>query len=608
MSAGREAKPDRLTSRYWTFGYSAFALILSLLAMLRVLWSWPDAAWQSTLWYIEDVDRILNQGISISSFWIGLGSELATTGYRWFQYANAALFGFDMRLEIVVYYSLALVLSLALGLRALRHLERMGSSPWARATVFAIPPLLATMVGAGSRGMELGQFFGITALVLIAFLIDSPRITTRWFVVVAWIAAPLLTVLTLGGYAGGALLALVAISVLQFVRPTTVREARRRLTHLTLALGTSVIFWASSIALLGTRGDGGDADLTGLWQQVQGDWLFLPKYVLAGLGSSVINAYTLEQAGGRGALAYTIGLLVAGFITLAIVLGYKRAWEGATVPLIIILMGPGLALIVVLGRSFGALWLMSPWYGFHFHLMLAGAVWLFTRAMAAPKALTSTPRQRTWPIPLTASLLVALMGLLAWANVLQWERQPNERAYFQRVQQATLLPSSLRAESSGLTQLVLPLDTSRRAIEILERNRLSVYRDPVATLESLPAPNSIGDGVITIGVDPDGWAGSAIALLVEGKACARLDIQLVPFPGTPGGAGITHPASRVRITPNFGPPSTVVLRRSPRALQFKPAGPSPRIDLVFSRTWQPSVLGVGQDERSLSASVRAACA
>ena len=126
--------------------------------------------------------------------------------------------------------------------------------------------------------------------------------------------------------------------------------------------------------------------------------------------------------------------------------------------------------------------------------------------------------------------------------------------------------------------------------------------------ESLPAPNSIGDGVITIGVDPDGWAGSAIALLVEGKACARLDIQLVPFPGTPGGAGITHPASRVRITPNFGPPSTVVLRRSPRALQFKPAGPSPRIDLVFSRTWQPSVLGVGQDERSLSASVRAACA
>ena len=67
MSAGREAKPDRLTSRYWTFGYSAFALILSLLAMLRVLWSWPDAAWQSTLWYIEDVDRILNQGISISS-------------------------------------------------------------------------------------------------------------------------------------------------------------------------------------------------------------------------------------------------------------------------------------------------------------------------------------------------------------------------------------------------------------------------------------------------------------------------------------------------------------------------------------------------------------
>jgi len=373
------ARPHAAAPLVWRASYAVFALATTVFSLSRMRWAWPDAAWQTNLLDIEAVDHVLNNGLG-GAMGISVGGEHALTGYRWFQYFNAAVFGLDTHVELFAYFGLTLTLALAIGGRIFRDLDRRSSGWPARVLVFAIPVVLSTLVGAGSRGMKIGQFFGMTLFVVLALLIDS-RMSTRAFLVVVLCTVPPAAVLVLGSYLGAPTIALVLVSLLQRLRPTVERPARPKLYVLTGTFLVSTVGWLLLMSLLGpSELNTGFGELV---RQISHDSSFIPKYFLGGAAGSVISAQTLEVSGHGPRFAYAVGALVVLFAVACVVLAYRRAWRGSTVPLLLVLMPVCLVGTLLVGRSMDALWMLAPWYGFNLRLFLVGAIWLLVRALAA---------------------------------------------------------------------------------------------------------------------------------------------------------------------------------------------------------------------------------
>lgn len=594
----------------WRAAYFVFAFATTIFSLLRMKWAWPDAAWQTTLSDIEAVDRFLNNGAS-SAMGITVGGEHALTGYRWFQYLNATVFGLNSQLELFAYFALTLTLALAIGSRIFRDLDRTSSGWPARLVVFSIPVVLSSLVGAGSRGMEIGQFFGITLFVVLALLIDS-RMSTRAFAAVVVCTVPLAGVLVLGGYLAGPAIALALVSALQFMRPTLDRAARSKLLTVTGTFLVSTIAYLLLMLLLPAQEL--DARSGALIDQISNDPLFIPKYFLGGAAGSVMSAQTMETSGQGRRFAYAVGTLVVLFAVACIVLAYRRAWRGSTVPLLLVLMPVGLAATLLVGRSFDALWLLSPWYGFHLRLFLVGSIWLLVRALGAVDVPESLRLSRAFVAQATAVvLLVAVFGVSLFANVNQWRRQPSERAYFQNVQHVLLFPQELTVDENGYTQIFLPLEKSRRAIELLRKNRLSVYRDPQAVLAAMGDTETYDEA---FAANPDfaiqgmldsKWAGSQVQVDVLHSTCAVLDIDVTSFPVATGTFAKNAVDSTLTVESSFGDKKVIVLGDTEERLVLHPTGEFPEVTLMFNRTWNPAALGLGADKRDLAALVHVTC-
>jgi hypothetical protein len=587
----------------WLLGYLAFTVALAAVVLARLLWSAPNAMVLSQFWAIEDIDRVQTEGLSLSSLWVNLGNEHALTGYRWFQYLSAALFGLNTQVEFFVYVGLALVLSIAVGVRVLSVARREGRSIPLRLVVFAVPLVAFTMVGAGSHGMELGQYAGITGLVLLVLGIESQWSPQR-YALVAYLGAPLLTFLLLGGYAIPVALSLVLVTALQWVKPTLTRERRASLLALTYAFVGSAVVWLALMVSSGATGRNDAGGLDALTSAISADVLYPVKYLVGGFAASVINAYTLEGVPLGGTFAYLVGLLVIAFIVVCVVAAYRRAWKYATAPLILILFGPALGLSLMASRD-GALWLLGPWYGYLFRLPLIGAIWLAALALTAPRraATARTSANDAWPVAVVA-LLAAVLTVVGIANLAQWIRQPNERAFYQSVQNATLFPQELAVGPGGLTQLVLTMDETRRGIEVLKKHRLGLYRDPQGVIAASSSFTK-RDGLATSGLSPDGWAGPRVRVVVTKSSCKRVAVQVLPLQYlSPRFAGRV---SMLTVSPSFAPARRTKLGDRPVQFTLKPEGEFPTFDLDFSHTWNLQRLGISADGRDLSARVALRC-
>lgn len=604
------ARPHAAAPLVWRASYAVFALAATVFSLSRLRWAWPDAAWQTNLLDIEAVDHVLNKGFG-GAMWIGVGGEHALTGYRWFQYFNAAVFGLDTQVELFVYFGLTLTLALAIGGRIFRDLDRRSSGWPARVLVFAIPVVLSTLVGAGSRGMEIGQFFGMTLFVVLALLIDS-RMSTRAFLVVVLCTVPLAGVLVLGSYLGAPTIALVLVSLLQRLRPTVERPARPKLYVLTGTFLVSTVGWLLLMSLLGPSEL--DTGFGKLFRQLSHDPMFIPKYFLGGAAGSVISAQTLEVSGHGPRFAYAVGALVVLFAVACVVLAYRRAWRGSTVPLLLVLMPVCLVGTLLVGRSMDALWMLAPWYGFNLRLFLVGAIWLLVRALAAVGVPGWLRVSRALAAQAAAVvLLVAVLGVSVFANVNQWRRQPAERAYFQNIQWALLFPQELVVGENGYTPLILPLEESRRAIELLRKNHLSVYRDPQAVLAAMGDTGTYDEAATA---EPDlavhgmldgTWAGPEVQVVVLDPACTVLSIDVTSFPAAVGTAATEGPESTLTVESTFADGQVVVLGDTEVELELHPTGELPEVELTFSRTWNPAALGLGADKRDLAALVDVTC-
>ena len=609
MTAGGH-HPRAKSALAWRLSYFAFAIATSVFSLHRMLWAWPDAAWQTTLSDIAAVDRVLNNGLG-GQLWIGVGGEHALTGYRWFQYVNAEVFGLNAQVELYAYFSLTLTLALVIGARIFRDLDRGGAAWPPRLLAFAIPAILSSLVGAGSRGMEIGQFTGITLFVVLTLLIET-RISTRTFVVVTLCTVPAAAVLVLGSYTGAPAIALTLVSLLQIFRPTMERGVRAKLFVLSGTFLASIAAWVVLMVVLPP------AELNGrfgqFFQQVSHDPAFVIKYLLGGAAGSVISAQTLEVSGHGSHYAYFVGVFVVLFVAICVLLAYRHAWAGSTVPLLLVLMPVCLAGILMVGRGTSALWMLSPWYGFPLRLFVVGGIWLLVRALARVGVRWRLHLSRTLLVVGAAGAsLIVVLAVSVTANVDQWRREPSERAYFQRVQLALLFPQQLSVNDSGLTQLILPLDQSRRAIELLRKDHLSVYRDPQAVLAAMGHKKpydaaAAAKPVLSVnGMLDDTWAGQSVEISVLTQQCDTLHVNVTPFPAVvhvPAAAGVD---STLTLVPSFGTTQEISLGASVTRIQLHPSGQSPEVVLSFSRTWNPAALGLGADKRDLSALVEAAC-
>ena len=88
------------------------SLLASSVGLHRQLWAWPDATWQTTLSYLPDIDIILS-GNPSGATWFELGNGHALNGYRLLTYFNAVFLGLNSRLDLVVYWLLVLMVSVA---------------------------------------------------------------------------------------------------------------------------------------------------------------------------------------------------------------------------------------------------------------------------------------------------------------------------------------------------------------------------------------------------------------------------------------------------------------------------------------------------------------
>jgi hypothetical protein len=455
------------------------------------------------------------------------------------------------------------------------------------------------MLAAGSRGMELGQYTGIALFIALVCAIDSGngrRITFAFAV----ISGPLLTFWFLGMYAIAPTLTLIALAILQRGRQT-LGPGRARFLYTSIAsFVSSLIAWialyfVNPIASTPTTQNS-------LASAISKDFLFPVKYLLSGLGSSLINVHTLELSGRSSRYVLVVGAVVSLILILGAFLAVARVPHASTVPIALITYGLTLIPVLMVGRTSSAYFLLNEWYGFHFRLMVAGGIWAL--AIGASKSKIGNPIRRFAGFGFIAAILILMLALVVDANAWQWKRQPYERAYFQTLQAVSLFPTQL-VETGGVTQLQTSKATALAAIEILRSRNLGVYADPVGAIRSMTGNH---DPVALLGeVYPDGWVGKAVTVVPLEADCGTLDLRIVP--AALKSSSLVANQTNMTITTSSGHVSSVSIGAIPVDVPFVVDAPPGRfwITIVFDSSMRPSSNGTSPDERELSAGLSAEC-
>lgn len=496
--------------------------LFGTLVGIRLWWSHPDVHMLTSLGFILDIDRLL-QGRYLEVTWFEIGNGHAENLYRYFHFVNARFLGYDARLEVIPVLFAHGLTALSIFVLARRFIAPLPSKLRILIAVL-LPTFVFSFVAMGSRGMEFGTFVGIAVSLGIWAVASSSRGSrTIWIGLLC--LQVLVVFLALGGYALGLSATLMLASVLSL----TLNRANCKLsTHLVSHLTSSRLYqytitvvsgylaYAASVFLFSSPSSGIKASLSPLG---------LIKYVIYGNAGGLVNVSVLERWGGNAIQPrpFTIGLLMTAlYVTLSIL--YARRY-GATAASFIALLwyGTMVSISVYPFRPFSDAQMLNTWYGFHHKVSLAAAV---VGILVVPRG---SVRRFFRPLPIRSVTLGLLALLLAQANVIMWYRHPHERAWFEAKQLATLGIEDLTVDpATGLTQLLVDLPYSLRAIEIQRRHRLSIFRDTEAA-EQLQSPS-------VAGVEPDGWLLQDLLVRQPNGQSCKLEIDIVSLLGHQVGA------------------------------------------------------------------------
>lgn len=564
-----------------------FSTVLATLGAARMYWSWPDAPWQSSLWFIDDIDHFLKGDFS-NVTWFVFGESWSMNGYRWFQYVSAQFFHFDTRLENLVYFFLTNVLSLLVGLTALGSSKRgtAGGVTW---IVFLIPPVIMSLSGAGSRGMELGTFAGLVLIVLLFIYISTER-RKFYFEIISSVLAFGSTFVLLGGYVAGATFSLLATA---FVYSRY--QHRKPRVRYQLIFASAVTFLATVghfLTTLVTRLESTVTPVAALVNQLSHDPLFPLKYLFWASVNSIMSANTGEMLGSDGSWLLVVGgCVIVGITVFALA---RQSLDNSHLPpaaLLLVFYGAGTALLLLVYRNTYSDELLAPWYSLHFKVALAGALWFLAIKGVQLKKYGNLSKH------VASSAAVVLLVLVVISNWLQFARGDSERAYFLNVASAALMPSTLAVPAGETnTQLVLPLDASLQAIGILQEHKLSVFKDPevnpVKIFGGLPS-------AVTIPALPaDHWAGKQLDIQPIGENCNDLRIEVRK--------NVEIPNQVLEISDTNGL-SEIYAVHDGLVLSSKTLNGNKPLKFTFTSTWVPSENSDSTDTRNLSNLVLITC-
>lgn len=447
----------------------ATAIFASTGGLLRQLWAWPDAVWQTHLLYLPDIDFLLS-GRFDRVIWFDLGnlySGHSLNGHRLFSYLNAYVFGLNSRVELIVYWTIVLVTSLAFVLLIIK--SNLEFWPRGVASALLVIMVMTNLSGAGAAGMEIGTYFGQTLLLGLVFLASGEFKLGRFLAIVIP-TIPFVLFFFLGGYLAGWAVGLsLMLGVLVLRRKTGLVSQITYRKFLVLASLSS--FWSVVFYLLIPK-----IQTTGsFFEMWQIDYFFPIKYLIFGFASPIFTTQSFESFPSLVAFFVPLatGLVLLILTVATFVKSLSQSGTLVTVGQSLVLFGLGTALVLLGTRPWGDQWLLSSWYSFNFKLSLSGSV-LLGFSSIIDKNLNRT---------LATYGLVAALIVSAYSLALA--RGPHEREYWLDIQKATYYPELLQDRGDGYTQLIADLETSLASVEILRKHNLGVFRPGAVNLEDL---------------------------------------------------------------------------------------------------------------------------
>lgn len=468
------------------------SFLVALLVGIRMWWAMPDVQMLSSLIPIEDVNHLLNHEFSKVT-WFDIGSGHVFNFYRYFQYLNALLFSYDSRMEIVAVLVGYVIVALSILVILKEQVFRINLAT--QYLIFLLVPIFVlSFLGMGSRGMELGTYCGLSISLGIWALATVKSVSvTLWRCLLVLQSAIIFT--ALGAYGLGLTLSSTTASLILVCSQRKRRSCPNQLKseifsdrflQYSIVLGVSSALYVAAVRVFSAP----STEISSVQDlySVTG----LVKYVIYGNAGAFVNTSVLERWGPDGLQPspLLIGLVVTALYA-AMTLVLLRRRDRTSIYLVTLLWYSSfVSLSVYPFRPYGDQWMLNVWYGFHHKISFASLV-------IGVLCITPKEKLRSVLVISQASFIVMSIVLIFQANRITWERHPAERNYYLAKQFVVLHPEELAVDGNGLTQILVDIPTSLKAIEIQKKHSLSVYSGAPLT--------SYAPTVQVSGVEQDGW-------------------------------------------------------------------------------------------------------
>jgi hypothetical protein len=505
---------SRLKSKYAVVGL--FTVFLSVAVIWRMCWAHPDIQAYTSLLYMEDIDNLLMHRYSDVS-WFVLGSGHSMNLYMWFQYIEALFFNFDSRLEIPVMaaaHSL-LTLSILFSLRGLIVQLRMKS----QFLIFTLVPIsIFSYLGMASRGMELGTFVGVAITFGIWALATASDVPRFWWLFLL-VLQTFVVFTALGAYSmgvSGVVVLVCGINLIQELKGPGTRRQIMKNSVATRFFQFSIVLSLSSLAhvLAVNFLSAPSANISNMNSYYSISGLF--RTVLNANAQPLLNSAVLERWGTNwtqfGPLMLGTSITLLYMFLTAYYLRLKSPWSNYLIGML--WYGTLVSLTVYPFRPYGDNWMAATWYTFHYKVSFAAAI----------IGIIGLRLQQRFSVPsktMKVTILLFLSLIFSEANVIMWQRHPNERLYNLAKREAALNTELLTMDSSGMTQLGLDMQSSLRAIEIQRKHQLSVFG----------GKEQLRDSAIVIGMQSDGWILQTVDVKIKTTKSCKLIIDLTSLAG-----------------------------------------------------------------------------
>jgi hypothetical protein len=443
-------------------------ILMATLFFFRVLWSSPNAPFQSQLIFLDDVINFIQSNYSEIE-WFHVGTGHALTGYKYFQMINGSFFSLDSRLEIYLHYFTLFFFALFLfKILYSYNIKKINFYNW-----FLIFFILFSFSGASPHGMETGTYFGCILIFYILLSSFTQKSSDKYFIYKA-LLIPFITFFFLSAYLLPFLISLTIVILSGYVvnKKTYINlfSKNKIFIYYILFIFSFLSYW---IMLHGLR----PVDLASIATQFNSHYennnFIILKYIFYGLSSPFLTHEHLELLSQEQSIFVSscvsfVFLIISSF---SIFYSFKNLKNNTLflIPIFLIFYGIFVSFLISITRPLGDLWILSSWYAFHFKFYYIGI--LISFLLLSQCKFSSIIQEKF----ISFSLIIILCFLIS-STLYKIKRQPYEKLYWQNIIHKTLNPDELICNNLGYTELAIDCDTSYDVINKLQTNNLGVYK------------------------------------------------------------------------------------------------------------------------------------